>query len=1025
MKRKGEVLRVIDKKTNQTWDIDTSKNQIAQADEPGGLTVKLSGREPFVLRRAGRDVFTVSWAPKPAAASDAKGLVRRTFTPGRDPLPVPARGPADAVTVVGDSWRIENRTGAGNFNVLIARVADGLSTDGVLVFRAKVKVEAGEERAWGDLGFGRANEVFPSWDRWPAALAQYDSHTREWTEREVRYPAAAALRTDPAAVYLYAGLHAKGVLYLKDVELLYEPAAASPQAPRLVRTIEAERRFPQTPAFTPDGKALLVAGFDYFAVYDPATGKELFSDKYKSTTVNTLLAVSADGRTAAVACGDLFVYDLAARKRATTYPSWEDEGKIIPATALSLSADGQTLAAVVAQGMWYYDRAAGRIVFPPLDDGGRVFSARYSPDGKYLALAARVEADQSTRISLLDAKTRALIGRHVTTSLSGATLQFSADGQQLFVAGTDLVRRTFLVLDVPGVKEVEREPNLPAGPEAPVPSPAGRLLALTGADGTVQVWDRSQKQVTFAWNPHTHTPPEFRPPPGRKAAPPRTGVAFSPDGRTLATARGDQIRVWDLAPAEPADPKLQGTWNSASLTATHTHVTFAGGRFTLRRSDTRSTEPAKVEVEGTLRLETTTDAPRRFQVTDDTGAVRLVGIYRVEADAMFLCVRKTSKADDYPTGFATDPQTGTELLVLKRVATKPGADRLQGTWTAVAVMRATGPAAPDAVGRVRLTFAGDQMYWMTTDGKVHEGTFKLDPGKRPREIDLVPKQAVGILGVAKGVYSLVADGTGDTLTICIAEPRPGEAQDARPSRLDVVRDPKYVLMTLRREADRADKDRILGTWRGVAAEVDGQPMPKAMIDLMKPTLTFTPDKVMGKPMGTVPKPFLEMAVKQGMLPRETATVVETGVEGVYHLDPAKSPREIDFTILGEVKKTGLGIYQLDGDTLKLSLSIDPAKVSERPREFASKAGEKRVVLTLRRMTAEEGHPRRRRAADRPGEHRRQEPAVRPPGAKRDGGPAVRQVATRVRGGGLRRPREGPVRRRRVLLARHRRSGQLR
>ena len=37
----------------------------------------------------------------------------------------------------------------------------------------------------------------------------------------------------------------------------------------------------------------------------------------------------------------------------------------------------------------------------------------------------------------------------------------------------------------------------------------------------------------------------------------------------------------------------------------------------------------------------------------------------------------------------------------------------------------------------------------------------------------------------------------------------------------------------------------------------------------------------------------------------------------------------------------------------MCLSIDPEKVSERPKEFASKQGEKQVVITLRRMSPEE------------------------------------------------------------------------
>jgi uncharacterized protein (TIGR03067 family) len=259
-----------------------------------------------------------------------------------------------------------------------------------------------------------------------------------------------------------------------------------------------------------------------------------------------------------------------------------------------------------------------------------------------------------------------------------------------------------------------------------------------------------------------------------------------------------------------------------NLTPVQTRVTFDGGRLTLRRTDRRTADPVKPEVEGAVRVEPATDGPRQLRVRDDTGTVRLLGIYRLEGDTLFLCVRKTWKADDYPTSFATNPATGTEFLVLKRAA-----------------------------------------------------------------------------------------------------------------------------------AAKPDRELILGTWRGVAAEVDGQPMPAEFIEAMKPTLTFTADKMVGKPQGTVPKPLLNFAVVRGRLPKEAVAIVEKGAEGVYHLDPAKSPKEIDFTILGEVKKTALGIYQLDGDTLTLCLSIDPAKVSERPTAFAARAGEKRVILTLRRLTAEE------------------------------------------------------------------------
>jgi uncharacterized protein (TIGR03067 family) len=166
-----------------------------------------------------------------ASSPEVPGLVRlRSLTPGKDQLPLPHRGSAKAVTVVGDAWRIENTTNEGNFNVMVVQALDGLPKDGVLVFRAKVKVDAKDKAMWGDLGFGTANEVYRSWDQWPGVRSRYDGNDSDWTEKEVRYPAA-DVKTDPPTVYLYAGLHANGVLWLKDVELLHLPATSPPVPP--------------------------------------------------------------------------------------------------------------------------------------------------------------------------------------------------------------------------------------------------------------------------------------------------------------------------------------------------------------------------------------------------------------------------------------------------------------------------------------------------------------------------------------------------------------------------------------------------------------------------------------------------------------------------------------------------------------------------------------------------------------------------------------------------------------------------
>jgi uncharacterized protein (TIGR03067 family) len=75
------------------------------------------------------------------------------------------------------------------------------------------------------------------------------------------------------------------------------------------------------------------------------------------------------------------------------------------------------------------------------------------------------------------------------------------------------------------------------------------------------------------------------------------------------------------------------------------------------------------------------------------------------------------------------------------------------------------------------------------------------------------------------------------------------------------------------------------------------------------------------------------------------------LEGTFTIDAIKSPAQIDLKVLkdDEDERTGqtsLGIYQLDGDKLKLC-ACDPSQ-SERPAEFSTK-GTRFLLIAMERV----------------------------------------------------------------------------
>jgi uncharacterized protein (TIGR03067 family) len=77
-------------------------------------------------------------------------------------------------------------------------------------------------------------------------------------------------------------------------------------------------------------------------------------------------------------------------------------------------------------------------------------------------------------------------------------------------------------------------------------------------------------------------------------------------------------------------------------------------------------------------------------------------------------------------------------------------------------------------------------------------------------------------------------------------------------------------------------------------------------------------------------------------------------QGTINLDAASSPKKLDLEFTdGPPKGTkALAIYDLDGDTWKICLTLT---ATDRPKEFAARAGSGLVLETLKREPAAQGH----------------------------------------------------------------------
>ncbi len=325
---------------------------------------------------------------------------------------------------------------------------------------------------------------------------------------------------------------------------------------RQLQTLRGHSAQVESVAFSPAAATLASGGDDFQVIVWQAKPPLVKQDLAIGSAVNAV-AYSPSGRTLAVGAdnGTIGLYESTTGRRLNVL-----RGHTGAVESLAFSPDGRTLASGSAdQTVRLWDVSTGALKRTLRGHSDYVFSVAFSPDGRTLA-----SGSADTTVRLWNATTGAAeFTLHGHTDFVNA-VAFSPDSRTLASASSD---KSVILWDVASGHRLRTLTGHTAAVQAVAFSPDGRLLASASNDGAVLLSNPSTgarqgaplagetgsvltvgfggngtvvgtagaEQSVFVWDRASGLADVF---PGH--AGPIQGIAFSPDGRDLASASLDQ-----------------------------------------------------------------------------------------------------------------------------------------------------------------------------------------------------------------------------------------------------------------------------------------------------------------------------------------------------------------------------------------------------------------------------------------------------------------------------------------------------